>query len=196
MAKNWKETKKEDKERREGKAEETNVEETNVEEPTVEAEAEAETEKKTEQRKKAHWTFDVVSCVAKVVFPGGKTRHFNLKAVTVGLTISQLAMYYYGFKQWVMSNSASSVTTEDKIASIEADYKGLCEHGLEFAGEGNIGIIGRVRSNANAGVKVQLSKANSLIDLLTKKVEGTITPEEDTILQGMLAAKKEIEAKK
>ena len=165
-----------------------------VKETKVEAVAEAEAPKS--ERKKASWSFNVASKIAMVLFPGGKTRHFNLTKVTEGMPITQLALAYYGFKQWVMSNSASCLTIEDKIESIEADYKGLVEHGLEFAGEGNIGIIGRVRSNAGTtGAKVQLAKANSLIDLLTKKVTGTISQDEEVILQGLLDAKKILEGK-
>ena len=145
-------------------------------------------------KKKSTWTFDSVTHHATVTFPDGKSARFDLKKVFQGAPTTQLCLLYYGFKQWVASNYAAEITIEDRIASAKADYQGLIEHGLEFAGDGGIGIIGRVRSNAGTGaVKVQLAKANSMLDLMMKKLEGKITPEEEVILIGMMEAKKELE---
>lgn len=132
-----------------------------------------------DKKKKAKWTY--TGKILSVLFPDGKTGSFDLDLVPV---TSHDHLMMYGAKQWMASNSADCKSTPDKLASFQSDYDGLITHGLEFRGEGQIGIIGSTRSNAVARDMVKVKKSDldattfTLVELRAyAKLPGLMTPE-------------------
>jgi len=101
-----------------------------------------------DKRKKMSWTYSLVSHVMEAVFPTGEKKSFDLTNLVVGMVSGQELMFYYGCKQWLASNAAAFKGAAEKIMSFAEDFKGLMEHGIELAGEGQISIIGKVTRKA------------------------------------------------
>lgn len=99
-------------------------------------------------KKKASWEYSTVTKIAKVTFPDGKSKTFDLTEKVRGLSITQECLVFYGFKQWVASNAASLKTTTEKIDSFTKDYDDMMKTGLTMAGSGQLSVIGRERANA------------------------------------------------
>jgi hypothetical protein len=149
-------------------------------------------------RKKTSWAYSLTDHILIANFPDGVKAHFDLTKVTVGMTATQELGFQYGIKQWFASNTADPKvydSSKAKIAGMKEDYDGLIAHGLSLSGEGQIGVTGKTRSNATAGVKVELAKVNSMLDLMIKEKEEGLTEDEGKILAGMIMTKKALDAK-
>jgi hypothetical protein len=137
--------------------------------------------------KKTSWTYTLGNHILEANFPDGSSATFDLTRCVKDMTQTQELGFQYGIKQWMSSNYASCETVEERIESAKADYKGLIEHGLELSEGGKtMGIVGKVRSNAAAGIKMELKEAKNLNVLLMKKVAGKpLTEEEEKWLAEM-----------
>lgn len=99
------------------------------------------------------------------------------------LTDVQKYVVQYGVKQRLSDKGANDIANiEGKVTSAKTIWADLVAGKLQHE-----------RSNAS-GVKVQLATANSMVDLLMKKLNGeTLTPEQEAFLT---SAKERIEAGK
>ena len=133
-----------------------------------------------DKKKKTTWTYVMGNHTLTADFPDGSSEVFDLTRCVQGMTATQELGFQYGIKQWFSSNYASCETIADRISSAKEDYKGLIEHGLELSEGGKtMGIVGKVRSNAAAGIKMELREAKNLNALLAKKIRGEALSEAD-----------------
>lgn len=168
----------------------------------------AENENKVE-RKNVSWKYSLGFHVMTATWPSGYSKDFNLSKIVNGCTPTQELAVYFGLKQWTMSLTADPKvypTPEAKTLKIKELIDGVAEHGLELAGEGNIGVTGRVRANAGVAAenrqiaeKVKSAReGKSVKDVVGLYLLGfSIGSEEDAILKGeeaqkMLKALKEV----
>ena len=129
--------------------------------------------------KQVVWKWLSASYTAVADFPDGKSMEFSLKQFCNELPNTVCALIYYGFKQWISSNYAKMKKPEDKRTSAKADYDSLREHGLKFAGEGQIVLANKPEGKGNAGAKAQLAEMKSMTQLMAKKLRGEVLTEEE-----------------
>lgn len=124
-------------------------------------------------------------------FPSGKQIHLDMRP------LDSMIMKFYGVKQFFSDKKANIKDETEAIQAIKDKYDLAVKNGLQLSDKGKITIVGTTRSNASEAkaTKEKLAKANSMIDLLMKQVEGTITEDEEVILAGMIEAKNAIENK-
>ena len=143
------------------------------------------------------WTYSTVTRTITATFPSGREVGFRISERISNVSFSDELMYQYGVRQWLASNSAAIKTSneEEKIAKMRKDFKDFKVEGLELSESGGqIRIKGRERANASANaetkraVKELTSTAVSLVDLMKKQMNGTITEEELTKLGELLGA--------
>lgn len=121
---------------------------------------------KKDERKNTSWVYNLTTHVLNALFPNDAKLVLDLSDLVKGLTQQQELVYQYGIKQWISSNYAAEKTPADKIASAEADFLSLCEHGIELLGEGKIGLKNRERANAKP--KNQDGIVSSVLDKMTQ----------------------------
>jgi hypothetical protein len=139
-----------------------------------------------EERKNTAWTYSTLTHMLVANFPekeykldgkmvkeAARSTEYNLTVLVKGMTNTQELGFMYGVKQWLSSNGASFKSTAGKITSYAGDFKGLCEHGLELAGEGKIRVTG-------TGSKSSEEKAeNARIVAEVKQLRASFTRHSD-----------------
>lgn len=125
-----------------------------------------------EENKRKNATWSKFRNDATVKMPSGEEHTFDFSK------LSDEIFAYYGKKQWLADKVASAEADEKLQRMIDA-YNEAVEKGVTITEGGKIAIIGKERSNAAAGIKMELREAKNLNALLAKKIKGEELSEAD-----------------